>query len=127
MNTALWVMASILAVAFVIGGATQLAVPKGRYRALSASQHWVDDFSDGHLKAIGTIKVVGAVGLVLPAVLDIAPVLVPLAACGLMLVMAGAGTIRFRRSEWRFLVGDLVFLSLFAFLAWGRFDLEPFA
>ena len=44
-----------------------------------------------------------------------------------MLFMAGAATTRFRRSEWTYMVGDLVFLSLFAFTAWGRFSLEPFA
>jgi hypothetical protein len=43
-----------------------------------------------------------------------------------MLFMSGAATTRFRRSEWRFLAGDLLFLTLFAFLAWGRFDLRPF-
>ena len=43
------------------------------------------------------------------------------AACGLALFMAGAATTRFRRREWTYLLGDLVYLSLFAFLAWGRF------
>ena len=126
MNTALWIIASLLAVAFLIGGASQVLLSKEKFRSFGAGQHWVDDFGAGHIKAIGVIKILGAVGLILPAVLDIAPVLVPLAASGLMLVMAGAGTIRFRRSEWKFLVGDLVFLSLFAFVAWGRFSLEPF-
>jgi hypothetical protein len=40
--------------------------------------------------------------------------------------MAGAGTTRFRRNELQSLVGDLVFIGLFAFVAWGRFELEPF-
>lgn len=39
--------------------------------------------------------------------------------------MAGATTTRFRRSEWKLLAGDMVYLSLFALLAWGRFDLHP--
>lgn len=126
MNTALWILAGVLSVAFLVGGATQVLMPKEKYRSLGASQHWVDDFGPGHLKAIGIIKMAGAVGLVLPAAGDIAPELVPLAACGLMLFMAGAATTRFRRSEWGYLVGDVMFLALFAFLAWGRFSLEPF-
>lgn len=127
MNTALWIITSLLAAAYLAGGASLLILSKDRYRSLGASQHWVDDFNAGHLKAIGTIKVIGATGLVLPAVLNIAPVLVPLAACGLMLVMAGAATTRFRRSEWKLLVGDMIYLSAFAFVAFGRFSLEPFA
>ena len=127
MNTALWIIASLLSVAFLVGGASQVLLSKAKYRSFGASQHWVDDFGAGHIKAIGVMKIVGAVGLTLPAVLNIAPVLVPLAASGLMLLMAGAGTTRFRRSEWNFLVGDVVFVGLFAFVAWGRFGLEPFA
>ncbi|WP_132992698.1 DoxX family protein [Gordonia zhaorongruii] len=127
MNTILWIMAGVLAVAFGIGGAAQVLMPKGEYRSLAASQHWVDDFSARHIKAIGTVKFTGAVGLVLPAIAGIATVLVPLAACGLMLFMSGAATTRFRRSEWALMFGDVMFLAAFAFLAWGRFDLAPFS
>lgn len=123
MNTLLWIMAIVLAVAFTIGGLTQILLPKEKYRELAASQQWANDFSAQQLRAIGTVKIVGAVGLVLPAA--IVPVLVPLAASGLMLFMAGAGTTRFRRGEYPLMVGDVVFLAAFAFLAWGRFALEP--
>jgi hypothetical protein len=125
MNLALWILAGALAAAFTTGGATLLLLPKEKYRALGPSQYWVDDFGDAHLKAIGTIKIIGCLGLILPAALGVAPVLTPLAACGLMLLMSGAATTRFRRGEWRLLAGDLLYLTLFAFLAWGRFDLHP--
>lgn len=126
MNLTLWILAGILAAAYTVGGTSLLLLPRERYRAVGPSQHWVDDFTDAHLKVIGTIKIIGCLGLILPAALDVAPVLTPLAASGLMLFMSGAATTRFRRSEWRFLAGDLLFLTLFAFLAWGRFDLRPF-
>ena len=48
------------------------------------------DFSAGFVKALGAIEVLGAVGLILPALLDIRPVLVPLAALGLAVIMTGA-------------------------------------
>lgn len=125
MHTALWIVTAIVATGFLIGGVSQVALTKERFRSFGASQHWVDDFGRGHIKAIGTIKIIGSLGLILPAVLDVAVVLVPLAASGLMLVMAGAGTTRFRRSEWGYLLGDLMFIGLLAFVAWGRFALEP--
>ncbi len=124
MNTLLWTMAIVLALAFTIGGLTQILIPKERYREVTTAWRWADDFTAPQLKTIGTIKTVGALGLVLPAA--VVPVLVPLAASGLMLFMAGAGTTRFRRGEYGAMVGDLLFLSAFAFLAWGRFALEPF-
>ncbi|MGX9296047.1 DoxX family protein [Tsukamurella paurometabola] len=125
MNTALWIITTVLALGFTAGGLALLTLPRDRYRALGANQHWVDDFGDGQLKAIGAIKLTGALGLILPAVSGIATVLTPLAACGLALFMSGAATTRLRRSEWAYLAGDVVFIAAFAFLAWGRFALSP--
>lgn len=58
--------------------------------------------------------------------LDIAPVLVPLAATGLVLLFAGAATMRLRRGERATITGDLIYLVLAAFVAWGRFGPESF-
>jgi uncharacterized membrane protein YphA (DoxX/SURF4 family) len=121
MNATLWTITIIAAVAYAAGGASLLLMSRQRYRSLAASQQWVDDFGDGHLAAIAVIKLTGAAGLVLPVTLGIVPLLTPVAACGLALFMAGAATTRFRRSEWPAMVGDTVFLAVFAFLAWGWF------
>ena len=125
MNTALWILTSLLGAAFLAGAMGQILMSKARYRSLGSGQHWVDDFSAGHIKAIGATKLVGVLGLILPGVLGVATGLVPLASSGLMLFMAGAGTTRFRRSEWKLMAGDMTYLLLFAFVAWGRFSLEP--
>jgi hypothetical protein len=126
-NITLWILAGVLAAAYTIGGASQILLTKERYRALGgSSQHWVDDFGPGHIKAIGTIKLIGVVGLIVPPIVGIASILSPLAASGLMLLMAGAATTRFRRNEWGLMAGDIIFLAAFAFLAWGRFALAPF-
>ncbi|MFF7871003.1 DoxX family protein [Streptomyces qaidamensis] len=78
------------------------------------------------LKAIGSVELLAAVGLILPAVLDIAPVLVPLAATGLVLLFACAVTMRLRRGEKATTADDLIYLALAAFIAWGRFGPESF-
>ncbi|QGG94281.1 DoxX family protein [Actinomarinicola tropica] len=126
LNALLWIIAGFFGVAFTFAGTTLVLLPKERYRRIHESQHWVDDFTPGQVKGIGVIKVLGGLGLLLPAVGDVAPGLVPVAACGLALFMAGAGATRLRRGEVVSLVGDVVFLGLFVLLAWGRFDLEPF-
>ncbi len=123
MNIALWIITIVAGAAYAAGGTSLLLLSRERYRSMGKTQHWVDDFGDGHLKAIGTIKLVGAIGLVLPVAVGIAPVLTPVAACGLALFMAGAATTRFRRSEWPYMAGDVVYLGGFAFLAWGWFTL----
>jgi hypothetical protein len=120
MNRALWIVAGLLAVAYLVGGVTKLIVPKEKLATFPGGG-WAEDFSAGAIKAIGALEVLGAVGLILPAALGIAPVLAPLAAVGLALLMVGAAITRFRRREATAMVADLVYLALLAFVAWGRF------
>jgi len=126
MNIALWIVTGLLAAAYFFGGAGKLILSKDRIAAFGPSSKWTEDFSGGAVKAIGALEVLGALGLVLPAVLDIAPILVPLAALGLVLIMIGATVVRFRRHEFKYMVADLGYLVLAAFVAWGRFVIEPF-
>ncbi|WP_116040394.1 DoxX family protein [Amycolatopsis palatopharyngis] len=126
MNLSLWIIAGLLAVVYLVAGGGKLIMPKERIAAVSSGARWVDDFSAGGVRGIGALEVLAAVGLILPAALDIAPVLVPLAAVGLVLLMTGAVLTRIRRREFRFMAVDLGYLALAGFLAWGRFGLAPF-
>ncbi|MQA60655.1 MAG: DoxX family protein [Actinophytocola sp.] len=125
MNLALWIVAGLLAAAYLFGGG-KLVLSKEKIKSTSASAKWVDDFGAGTIKAIGVFEVLGAAGLILPAVLGIAPVLVPLAAVGLAVIMVGAVITRIRRREFKFMAADLVYLALLSFVVWGRFFAEPF-
>ena len=127
MNVALWVVAGLLAVVLLVGSGSKLFVPKEKMAGmLGAASRWVEDFSPGALKAIAGLELLGAVGLILPAALDIAPVLVPLAASGVVVLFVGAVTMRLRRGERATIVGDLIYLAMAAFVAWGRFGPEAF-
>lgn len=126
MNLALWIVTGLLATAYLFGGGGKVVMPKDRIAAFGPSSKWVEDFSPGAVKAIGALEVLAAVGLILPAVLGIAPVLVPLAALGLMIIMSGAAITRIRRREYRFMLVDLAYLALAGFVAWGRFGPESF-
>ncbi|MFE7530684.1 DoxX family protein [Kitasatospora sp. NPDC057542] len=126
MNVALWIVAGLLAAVYLLGGVLKVVAPKERIAAAGSSGRWVEDFGAGGVKAIGAVEVLAAVGLVLPAVLGIAPVFVPLAAVGLVLLMAGAAAVRMRRREYRLVAVDAVYILLAAFVAWGRFGPEPF-
>ncbi|QKE83164.1 DoxX family protein [Arthrobacter sp. NEB 688] len=124
MNIVLWVVAVVLALAFLAAGAMKLTRPKA---ALAESGlAWVEDFSPGAVKGIGAVEVLGALGLVLPAVTGIAPVLVPLAATGLALTMLGAAVVHGRRGETQMIGINVVLLLLAAFVAWGRFGAYAF-
>ncbi|MDJ1135027.1 DoxX family protein [Streptomyces iconiensis] len=124
MNIALWSIAGLLAFAFLAGGAMMLAQPKEKLAA--SGMGFVEDFSSNTIKTIGALKVLAAVGLILPAALDIAPILVPLAAVGLVLLMVGAALTHLRRHEAPTIVANLALLALAALVAWGRFGSESF-
>ena len=119
MNIVLWIIAGVLALAFLAAGAMKLAQPKEKLAA--SGMGWTEDFSAGTVKLIGALEVLAAIGLILPAALDIAPVLVPLAALGLVLVMLGAVVVHLRRKETPMAAINVVLLVLAALVAWGRF------
>ena len=125
MNLALWIVAGLLAAVFLLAGSTKLFIPREKL-AEAPGGGWVLDFSGGFVKALGAVEILGAVGLILPALLDIAPVLVPLAAVGLGLIMIGAAIVEFRRQEFKHMLLNLTYLALIAFVAWGRFGPESF-
>jgi hypothetical protein len=125
MNLALWIAAGVLAAVLLVAAINKLVIPREKLAALPGGG-WVEDFSAGAIKGISTLEILGAVGLILPAVLGIAPVLVPLAATGAALLFAGAVITRLRRGEKLTIVVDLVYLALAVFVAWGRFGPESF-
>ena len=122
LNLALWIVAGLLAVVFLVSSSTKLFVPKEKLASMGgAASRWVEDFSPGALKAIGALEFLAAAGLIVPAAVGIAPVLVPLAATGAVLLFVGAVITRLRRGERATIVADLVYLAMAAFVAWGRF------
>jgi hypothetical protein len=125
MNLTLWIVAGLLAAVFLFAGANKLFIPREKL-AEAPGGGWVLDFSAGFVKALGAVEILGAVGLILPALLDVAPVLVPLAALGLGPIMVGAAAVEFRRREFKHALLNLTYLALIAFVAWGRFGPESF-
>ena len=119
MNVVLWVVAIVLAVAFLASGVMKLVQPKEKLA--DSGMGWADDYSTGTIKLIGALEVLAAIGLVLPAALDIMPILVPLAAVGLVLVMVGAAVVHARRKETPLIGVNVALLAVAAFVAWGRF------
>jgi uncharacterized membrane protein YphA (DoxX/SURF4 family) len=124
MNIALWIVAAVLAVLFLASGGQKLAW--SRQRLAAAGMEFAEHFGTGAVKAIGLLEVLAAIGLVLPAVVGVAPVLVPLAAVGLVLLMVGAAVFHLRRHESRAIATNVVLLGLAVLVAWGRFGPQSF-
>lgn len=120
MNVVLWIAAGLLAVLYLGAGGMKLATPREKLLE-NPNMGWTADFPAAAIKGIGAIEIVGAIGLILPWALDIAPVLTPLAAAGLAIVQIGAIIVHARRKETKALPMNVVLLVLAAFVAVGRF------
>jgi uncharacterized membrane protein YphA (DoxX/SURF4 family) len=67
------------------------------------------------------MELLGAAGLILPAVTGIAPILTPLAAAGLAVMMLLAALTHARRKELCGIALTVVLFALAVVIAWGRF------
>lgn len=124
MNIALWIAAGLVAAAFLAAGLMKIT---GKREQMLERMAWVADYSQSQIKLIGVVEVLGAIGLILPAVTGIAPILVPIAATGLVIVMVLAAVMHLRRGDgFAAIVPNIVLGLLAAFVAWGRFGAYAF-
>ncbi len=118
MNTILWIIQGILAAMFLMAGMMKVAQSKDALREKVGG--WVDDFKDGQIKLIGFLEILGALGLILPMLLDILPLLTSVAAIGLILTMVGAARVHLKRKEMKNVIMNVMLLILAAIVAYGR-------
>ncbi|WP_086664416.1 DoxX family protein [Lentzea kentuckyensis] len=120
MNIALWVVQGLLAAVYLAAGVMKVARSREQMVA-SGGFEWAKDMTDGAVKAIGAVEVLGALGLVLPQLTGIAPVLTPIAAVGLVIVQVFAMRVHLKLGETKSLPVNVILLLLAAFVAVGRF------
>jgi DoxX-like family len=125
MDLALWVAAGLLAVVALVGGISKAFVPKEKL-AVHSGGEWTEHAGVSFVKTLGVLELLAAVGLILPAALNIAPVMVPVTAVCWVLLMVGAMITHGRLGQFKFVMLNSVYLALAAFIAWGRFGPEPF-
>lgn len=119
MNVTLWIIQLLLAFVFLMAGGMKLARPKEK---LIKTLTTLENFSQIVIWTIGTVEVLGAIGVILPALTGILPWLTPLAAVGLALTMIGAAMAHLQHDETSRLVINVVIFLLALFIAYGRFS-----
>lgn len=123
MNTLLWVLQIVLAVVFAGAGTMKLLMPRADLVAKLGD--WVEGLPVPLLKALGLVEVLAAVGLVLPPWVGVLPVLTPLAAAGVVVIMLGAVVVHARRAEYPNAAVNVVLAAIAVTVAWTRFG--PYA
>ncbi len=120
-HIALWVAQGLLAVAFILSGVMKITSPMEELAANGMT--FVDHFSEGMVRFIGISEVLGGLGLILPSLSRIKPILTPIAALGLATVMILAMV--YHLSVGEPIVPNIVLLAIAAFIAWGRMAKAP--
>jgi hypothetical protein len=124
MNLTLWIAAGLLATVALAGGISKTFVPKAKLDAHPES--WTSGASTGFVKTLGVLELLAAVGLILPALVDIAPVMVPVTAACWVVLMVGAMITHGRLGQVKLVMLTGGYLALALFVAWGRFGPEAF-
>ena len=119
MNTALWIVQAILAFMFLMAGLQKATMPLDKL--LKNGISWADRFPLSTVRLIGIVELLAAIGFILPWALQVLPVLTPVAALGIVLVMLLAIGHHARHQEGKAIGFNAVLLLLSAFVAYGRF------
>ncbi|MFJ4713227.1 DoxX family protein [Streptomyces sp. NPDC088785] len=125
MNLALWITTGLLAAVALTGGVTKAFVPKEKLAAAHGGG-WTAGAGTGFVKGLGVLELLAAAGLILPAALGVAPVLVPVTAVCWVALMIGAMITHRRLGEYPLVALNAFYLALAAFIAWGRTGPGPF-
>jgi len=122
MDTILWIAQVLLAILFLVFGVTHAT----RRESLREQVPWMWALPREGMLVIGILDILGAIGLILPAVTKIQPWLTPLAALCLAILMVFAIVFHARRGELPNIALNAILGLLAAFVAWGRFVAVPF-
>ncbi len=123
MNAALWIVQVLLALVYSMAGMMKAFQTEKAKGMLS----WAKRHPNGYVRMVGSFELLGALGLILPALTGVLPWLTPLAALGLSLVQVLAIlTEHLPNKEYKVIPGNVVLLALSVFVAYGRFAVRPF-
>lgn len=96
MSIAVWIASGLLAAAYLFSGSNKLFRPR---EALKPIMPFVEDLTAWQVKVIGALELLGAVGLIVPVLTGVAPILTPIAAVCLALLQVGAFALHVKRGE----------------------------
>lgn len=122
LHITLWIAQVLLAGMFIMAGFSKVAQP---IEQLTQMMPWAGQVPAGLVRFIGMSELLGGLGLVLPALLRIKPILTVWAALGLVTVMIFAAIFHASRGEYSAIGMNIILALVAAFIAWGRFKKAP--
>ena len=125
LNIALWAAQFLLALAFGFFGFMKAT---GDLAALAQMMTWIPAVPAAFVRFIGCAEILGAIGMILPPLTRIKPMLTPLAALGFVTIQVLAIAMHAVRGETTQTIGlNIPLLALALFVLWGRTRSLPIA
>ncbi len=122
MNIVLWIIQGLVALAFLLAGFIKAFMP---LEMVKKNMPFARVVAAPFVRFIGVAEILGAIGIILPAVTGILPWLTLAAAVGLVVVMVGAAVFHASRREYSSIGVNVMLLLLAAFILIGRLVLAP--
>jgi len=116
METTIWILKGVIALLFTFTGVNKIFLPKAKL--LDKGMKALVDLDEKQIKSAGLLEVLGAFGLILPALLNIYPILSAISALCLGLTMIVAGWINYKHKL--SIIPNIVIFIICIFIAyWG--------
>lgn len=128
MDILLWSLQGVLAFMMLMPGFLKISNSKDALKVKgNGRMDWVDDLSGSSVKLIGVLEVAAAFGLILPMLLNILPVLTPVAAIGVIFTMVGAMALHVKRNDGiKAIAPNVIIILLATFVLYGRLEYLSF-
>lgn len=114
MVIALWIASALLTLSNLGAGTFKLVTPRAK---LTGMQPWTNDFTAPQIKLIAVAEVLGALGVILPLLTGILPIMTSIAAFAIAALQGGALVVHVRRKE--LFVPNLVIIAIALFVGVG--------
>ena len=124
MNTILWILQSLMALTFLIPGMFKLILSEQQLVAKGLTG--VEGLPLPLIRFIGVSEIMGAIGIILPVLLNILPLLTVVSAIGLALIMIPAALISYKRHEYKKIFINAIIFCICIFIAYGRIAVDTY-
>lgn len=114
MTIAVWIVSGLLALMYAFAGGQKALLPAEK---ITKNFPWSETVGLRSTRVIGVLEVLAAIGLIVPVLTGILPILTPIAALGLVLVQIAAIVLHASRKEFAMLPMNVALLLLAAFVA----------
>jgi uncharacterized membrane protein YphA (DoxX/SURF4 family) len=117
-NTALWIMQGILAAMFIMPGYMKVTSPAAKVREMNGM---APGASIIQFRLLGWLEWLGVIGIIVPWLTGIAPILTPITAVCFAIVMVGAAVMHGQKKDYKVMPLLAVIFILSVIVAYYRF------